>query len=120
MRPLLPLLLLLAACTGSNAARGPGSADEGDTCRTHADCRVGLLCEDASGTCIPDACTTEDDCDRTRLGEGRCVTEGGVTWAQTCAYDGDRCLEWTPDACAEGDRCEVGPQGARCLPTGAE
>ena len=76
MRTLL-VLLALAACAA--APRAPGARREGDACRSHADCAVGLVCEESASACARDECD-EDDCDRTRLGEARCDTVGNVTY----------------------------------------
>lgn len=109
----LALLLSLLAC--ASAPPGPGAAGPGDACRSHEDCRIGLVCEEAAGTCAADECDT-DDCDRTRLGEARCDAVEGITYAKTCSYDGVRCLEWSPVACEAGEVCRTGAGGAGCIP----
>jgi hypothetical protein len=113
MRTFALFLLLATACATAPAAAG--ARGPGDPCRGHSDCRVGLVCEEASLTCAADECD-HDDCDRTHVGEGRCETVEGVTYARTCSYDGVRCLEWTPQACEAGESCQVGKDGAACTP----
>src|SRR5690606_37158869 len=106
---------LALACASTPAAGGDGGP--GASCREPADCRPALLCEEATGTGVEDECRL-DGCDQSRLGQGRCETIADVLCARTCTYDGVRCLEWSPQACEEGETCVIETEGAACFPAG--